>query len=191
MSKNTQNPPTSDPRTQPALDATRGMREMTNREHVDSPETSDEARLEQFRLGLYNNALPNLPTIPGWHVCYLTTTNPRDTIEARLALGYELLRPSDFPGGAMVPSIRGGQWDGFVGFNEMIAAKIPERLYQMYMREAHFHQPNKEDEKLVANVEQIKGQMMQLGSKVQVGDGIESLKERARTARISREPTFE
>jgi len=164
----------------------RQSRESQDRPQTENREITDEVRLEQYRMNLYNNSLPDLPKIPGYHVCWLTTTNPRDTVEGRQALGYQLVKPSDFPGNAFVASIKGGVWDGFVGYQEMIAAKIPEDLYQMYMRESHFDAPNREEEKLMATVNQIQQMARGYGAEVKVGDGIADIRDRLKESHFKK-----
>ena len=34
------------------------------------------------------SALPKLPTMDGWHLCWLSTTNSYDSIDKRMRLGY-------------------------------------------------------------------------------------------------------
>lgn len=109
---------------------------------------SDQERLDEFRQSLYNNVLPNLPKIRGYHMIWLTTKNPADTIAARMRMGYELVRPEEVPGFESL-SVKTGEWGNVVQVNEMIAAKLPLHLYEMYMREAHHDAPMEEEQKLL------------------------------------------
>lgn len=115
---------------------------------------TNEERLAFFRDQLFNSALPSLVEIPGYHLCWLTTTNPRDSIMMRLRLGYELLKASDFPGFEAV-TLKTGDYAGCIGVNEMLASKLPLDLYELYMTEAHHNAPNNEEEKLRAVLETI------------------------------------
>src|SRR5688572_24268195 len=72
-------------------------RESDDRENQER-DISDDERLELFRMAMFQNQLPSLPALPGWHLCWLTTANPRDSIQGRLRLGYQLLRPEEVPG---------------------------------------------------------------------------------------------
>lgn len=114
---------------------------------TDSRTLDDQERLAEFRSSLYNNVLPNLPKIKGFHVCWLTTNNPADSIPSRMRLGYELIEPHEVPGFESL-SIKTGEYAGAIGVNEMIAAKLPLHLFQMYMAEAHHHAPLAEEQKL-------------------------------------------
>ena len=69
-----------------------------NREVTERRDLSDEDRINMFREQLYNDALPDLPPIPGYKTIWLTTTNSRDPIARRMQLGYEFVTPADVPG---------------------------------------------------------------------------------------------
>lgn len=135
---------------------------------------SDEERLEAFRNQFFSSALPALPNLEGFHVCWLTTTNPRDSIQARERLGYTPIRPEEI-GWSPELSIKTGDHAGYVGVNEMVAYKVPERLYQMYMREAHHEAPLREEEKLRAILDVIRDTAKEKGLGVEQGDGSEAL----------------
>lgn len=135
-----------------SLDATRA---------ADTRELDDQERLDIFRQSLFTSILPNLPKIKGYHVCWLTTANVSDTIQSRLQLGYELIKPSDIPGFPGVESLspKTGEYAGCIGVKEMVAAKLPLRLYQMYMEEAHHHAPLREEQKLEDALDAMEEQM--------------------------------
>ena len=118
-------------------------------------EFSDEERLELFRMAMFQNQLPSLPNVPGYHLCWLTTANPRDSIQGRLRLGYQLLRPEEVPGWE-ANTLTSGQYTGCIGINEMVAAKLPIRLYEMYMTEAHHNQPLAEEGKLRSTLDVVR-----------------------------------
>lgn len=145
---------------------------------------SKEDRLTMFREQLFNSALPALPEIPGYHLCWLTTTNPRDSIIMRTRLGYELLKASDFPGFELVTQ-KTGDYAGCIAVNEMLAAKLPLDLYEMYMEEAHHNAPNREEEKLRAVIETIQEAAKGVKAEVTVERGSAEL------GRNTAQPTFE
>lgn len=127
----------------------------TDDREYDEREVSDEERLELFRLAMFQNQLPSLPHIPGWHLCWLTTANPRDSIQGRTRLGYQLLRLEEVPGwDANV--LTTGPYVGCIGINEMVAAKLPMRLYEMYMTEAHHNQPLAEEGRLRSTLDVVR-----------------------------------
>lgn len=129
-------------------------RRTEDREHQERDVTDDE-RLELFRLAMFQNQLPSLPHMPGWHPCWLTTANPRDSIQGRLRLGYELIRPEEVPGWEH-NVLTSGQYTGCIGINEMVAAKLPMRLYEMYMTEAHHNQPLAEEGRLRSTLDVVR-----------------------------------
>lgn len=132
---------------------------------VEQSRVSKDDRLAMFRNQLFNSALPQLPDIPGYHLCWLTTTNPRDSIIMRQRLGYELLRAEDFPGFELVTQ-KTGDYTGCIAVNEMLAAKLPLELYEMYMTEAHHDAPNNEEGKLRAVLETIQQNAQAKGAEV-------------------------
>lgn len=148
----------------------RESRAMTDRPVVEDRAVSETARVEMFRQQLFQSALPDLPKLPGWHTCWLTTTNPRDSIQARLRLGYEPIKPEDVPGWEYA-SIKTGEWQGFIGVNEMLAFKLPQSLYLAYMREAHHDAPLREEEKLTDTADFMAQQARAQGSNMLIGDG--------------------
>ena len=65
--------------------------EVKERSTVSEDDKSRRERLDAFRDKWANSALPDLPAniIPGMHLCWLSTTNTYDSIDKRMALGYE------------------------------------------------------------------------------------------------------
>jgi len=122
-------------------------RRNDDREVTEDRVLTDQERLDEFRQTMFQSALPDLPPIEGYHVCWLTTENPRDPIHGRIRLGYEPIRESDIPGWTHA-SLKTGEWAGCIGVNEMVAFKLPLHLYEAYMKEAHHTQPLFEEEKL-------------------------------------------
>jgi len=141
-----------------------------------SRSVSDDERLNAYRQAMHQAALPQLPEIDGYHTCWLTSNNPRDPIHGRLRLGYELLKAEDM-GGAHYESLKTGEWAGFVGVNEMVAAKLPIELYQKFMEESHHNAPAREESRLKETAEAIKRQAEAMGADVQMGDGMAELRD--------------
>jgi hypothetical protein len=148
----------------------RENRAMEDRAVTENREISDEQRVEMFRQQFFQSSLPDLPTIPGWHMCWLTTTNPRDSIQTRIRLGYEPVKPEDVPGWEYA-TLKTGDWQGFIGVNEMLAFKLPISLYDKYMREAHHDAPLREEEKLTDTADFLENQARASKSRLTVGDG--------------------
>jgi hypothetical protein len=136
----------------------RADRRMEDRNVTQDRELSDDERVAEFRQQYFQSALPDIPKIPGYHVCWLTTENPRDPIHARIRLGYEPIKTSDIPGWDHA-SIKSGEWEGCIGVNEMVAFKLPLELYESYMRINHHEQPLQEEEALSAQLRAIEAEM--------------------------------
>lgn len=152
----------------------RTSRRSQERQVTESRELTEDDRLAMFRNTLFNDALPDLPNIPGYHTCWLTTSNPSDPIHRRVQLGYELLRADEVPG-LEYASLKTGDYAGIVGVNEMIAAKLPMSLYQGFMQEAHHRRPAEEEEMLSQKVQQMRQDAEGVGAKLIAGDGMEEL----------------
>jgi len=166
----------TDERLKKELGVGRQLREMEDRQVTENREVTDDDRLEMFRAQLFNDALPDLPNIPGYHMCWLTTTNPRDPIHRRIQLGYEPIKASDVPGMEFA-SVKTGEWAGLIGVNEMIAFKLPETLYQRFMQEAHHDAPLREENKLAETAEIMRQQAEGSGSTLFEGDGLMEMRD--------------
>lgn len=164
----------------------RASRSSRDRKATEDRELTDKERLEMFRRKLFQDALPDLPKIPGFHVCWLTTTNPSDSIQHRMQLGYQLLTPDDVPG-MEYATLKTGDYAGVVGVNEMVAAKLPDSLYQAYMQEAHHDAPRREEEALQRTVDTIREQAESAGAKLIEGDGMAELRQSAPSRGIFRD----
>ena len=148
----------------------RESRAMKDRAVTENREISDDERVAMFRQQFFQSSLPDLPRIPGWHMCWLTTTNPRESIQTRIRLGYEPVKPEDVPGWEYA-TLKTGDWQGFIGVNEMLAFKLPISLYERYMTEAHHDAPLREEEKLTDTAEFLEQQAKSSKSRLTMGDG--------------------
>lgn len=166
----------SDDRLKKETDVGRQGRELVDRQVAENREVSEDDRLEMFRAQLFNDALPDLPEMPGYHVCWLTTTNPRDPIHRRIQLGYEPIKAADVPGMEFA-SIKTGEWSGLIGVNEMVAFKLPTTLYQKFMQEAHHDAPLREENKLAETAEIMRQQAEGSGSTLYEGDGLVEMRD--------------
>jgi len=166
----------SDERLKKTSDPARRSRAMDDRSVTESRELSDDDRVEMFRNAFYQSALPDLPEIPGYHVCWLTTTNPRDSVQGRMRLGYEIVKPEEVPGWEYA-TLKTGEYSGCIGVNEMIAAKLPNRLYQRVMREAHHDAPLREEERVVSDNDRMMVSANSAKSRMMEDEGMSSLRE--------------
>jgi hypothetical protein len=102
------------------------------------------------------SALPKVPEIPGWHLCWLSTTNGYDSIDKRMRLGYVPVRAEELPGFDNY-RVKAGEDIGFIACNEMRLYKLPMEVYQEVMTQMHHEAPNEESDKVQVQVEQLQG----------------------------------
>lgn len=163
---------------------------FNSREHRDditrqaADESLSSAELEELR-SLFQDwqqeALPTMPEIPGWHLCWLSTTNQYDPIQKRMRLGFVPAKPEDFgDNGYSIDfdsmRLKSGKWEGYIGVNEMLLFKLPMRIYQAYMLEAHHDAPRREEQRLkeLANADLIKDGRGKPLLRIE-GDGLDQL----------------
>lgn len=158
-------------------------RELDERELTEDRDLTEDERLELFRDSLQQSVLPNLPEFSGYHCFWATTSNPRDSIQWRLRLGYELIKVEMFPGWDGI-GVKTAGVDGVVSVNEMVAMRIPNRLYDRYMREAHHIMPLQEEEKIRSMTDGLKARAAEMGAQVLEGEGNAELVQRARPPRF-------
>lgn len=173
----------SDERLKKSAGEGRENRVMQDRTVAENRQVTEDERVEMFRQQFFQSSLPDLPPISGYHVCWLTTTNPRDSIQMRIRLGYEPVKPEDVPGWEYA-TLKTGDWVGFIGINEMLAFKLPLSLYEKFMREAHHDAPMREEEKLTETAEFLEQQARASKSRLSMGDGNMEIGE-------DREPMFD
>ncbi len=155
---------------------TRKSRAAQNREVTEDRTTTDASRLEIFRASFEQAALPDIPPIPGFHVIWLCSNNPRDSLQMRHRMGYTPVLNEDVKGFEFVAD-KGGATDGLIRINEMVAYKLPLDLYNLYMRENHHYKPMHEETKLTDAVDAAKAALKRKGSNVDEGDGVEALRQ--------------
>ena len=102
------------------------------------------------------SALPKVPDIPGWHLCWLSTTNGYDSIDKRMRLGYVPVKADELPGFDNY-RVKAGEDIGFIACNEMRLYKLPMEVYQEVMTQMHHDAPNEESDKVQVQVEQLQG----------------------------------
>ena len=117
---------------------------------------SAQERRRMFRSEWIQESLPTPPAIPGFHVCWLSTTNGYDPIHKRLRMGYQPVQIEEVPGFENY-KVKAGEHTGFVACNEMLLYKIPEEIYQDIMAELHHYAPQEEADKIRVQAEQAVG----------------------------------
>lgn len=107
-----------------------------------------------FRSEFTQEALPTPPEIPGFHLCWLSTTNQYDPIHKKLRLGYIPVKAEELPGFENF-KVKAGEHTGFVACNEMLLYKLPEDIYQQAMQDLHHYAPLEEQEKIKSQQDQL------------------------------------
>jgi hypothetical protein len=98
------------------------------------------------------SALPKTPVIPGWHLCWLSTTNSYDTIDKRMRLGYVPVTADELPGFDSY-RVKAGEHVGHVSCNEMLLFKLPMDVYQDVMAQMHYEAPREEVDRILSQAE--------------------------------------
>jgi len=120
-----------------------------------SEDLSNRERIEAFRDKWQNSALPDIPkdAVPGMHLCWLSTTNTYDSIDKRMALGYEPVKAAELGKGfESLGKMSSGKFEGCVSCNEMVLFKLPEEIYQEVMRMMHLEDPLEHQRNITASV---------------------------------------
>jgi len=102
------------------------------------------------------SALPKVPEIQGWHLCWLSTTNGYDSIDKRMRLGYVPVKADELPGFDNY-RVKAGEDIGFIACNEMRLYKLPMEVYQEVMTQMHHEAPMEEADKVQVQIEQLQG----------------------------------
>jgi hypothetical protein len=142
-------------------DLTAGGRESramqdSKREPATEELASAQERRRMFRSEWVQESLPKPPAIPGFHLCWLSTTNGYDPIHKRLRMGYEPVKIEDVPGFENY-RVKSGEHTGYIACNEMLLYKIPEEIYQEIMAELHHYAPQEEADKIRVQAESVVG----------------------------------
>ena len=120
------------------------VEEVKARNTANADDVAQRERAAAFRDKWQNSALPDIPkdAIPGMHLCWLSTTNQYDSIDKRIALGYEPVKAAELGKGfESLGKMSSGKFEGCVSCNEMVLFKIPEEVYQEVMRLLHLEDP--------------------------------------------------
>lgn len=165
----------SDERLSKQTVSTRASRASQDRPATEDREFTDAERLDMFRQATAQAILPDIPPIPGYHVVWLTSANPKDTLHARKRQGYSPVTSEDVKGYEFV-SDKGTESDGLIRVNEMVAFKLPIHLYNLYMRELHHDEPFRQEGRITDGVARIKAEMRGAGGDADEGDGVEALR---------------
>ena len=117
---------------------------------------SSEQRRKMWKDEWTQSALPSIPETPGWHFCWLSTTNGYDSIDKRIRLGYVPVKADEIPNYENY-RVKAGEHDGYIACNEMLLYKLPMDIYQEVMTAMHHDAPLEDAEKIRVQAEQLQG----------------------------------
>ncbi len=175
----------------------RADRLSSDRQVTENRENTDDLRMQE-RLAVLrdvNTKLPQAPEIPGYHTCWLTTTNQSDSLEYRMRLGYELVKPEELPGFAAPVSQQSGQVStDRIMVNEMVLGKLPIEFAKAYLHEVHHRLPTEQLEGLKRSVEITRdgrGREVGYSGRDRDGDFSNGVADGFRTLSRNKQPSFE
>lgn len=134
------------------------------------------------------SALPKVPDIPGFHLCWLSTTNSYDTIDKRIRLGYTPVLADELPGFENY-RVKAGEHVGHISCNEMLLFKIPMDLYQRVMTHFHYQKPMEATQAIMERMEELQQGVDSSGHKLLKTEG-EGFGNVAKSS-VNRPPVFE
>ena len=150
-------------------------RDADDREDYDERDEGEDEFIANFRDSLSQSNLPDLPKIPGYHVCWISTAHQSDTVQHRLRIGYELLTKDECNRDMGPNTHNTGDYADIVAVKEMLAAKIPLRLYNKYMRIAHHDAPREQEFDIRSSVEAMRQEAAVREMRLTEGDGTAGL----------------
>ena len=130
--------------------------EDTNRRAPEEKFISTQERKRMWSEEWTQSALPKLPNMDGWHLCWLSTTNSYDSIDKRIRLGYVPVKSDELPEFENY-KVKSGEHVGYISCNEMLLFKLPMDIYQEVMTEMHHDQPREQAEKIKIQQENLQG----------------------------------
>ena len=126
------------------------------REAPEDQSALSEERRRMWKEEMAQSALPNPPKIPGWHCCWLSTTNSYDSIDKRMRIGYVPVKSEEVSGFENY-RVKAGEYVGQIACNEMLLFKIPMDIYQEMMAHFHHDEPLENARKIKVQAEQLQG----------------------------------
>jgi hypothetical protein len=157
----------------------RGSRAAGDQERASDSGTvlTAEQQRALIRNEFVQEALPRVPDIPGYHLCWLSTTNSYDPIHKRMRLGYEPVRMDEMPGFESM-KMKSGEFEGCISCNEMLLFKIPTERYLAIMEEFHHNMPLEEESALrqqLVREQDVDSKGKKLGQITEDSDGFDDL----------------
>lgn len=112
-----------------------------DRTSKDGTALTAEERRARLREDWVQEILPKPPEIPGFHTCWLSTTNSMDPIYKRMQRGYIPVTAQEVKGFGISNVVNEGEFKGCVSCNEMLLFKVEDQTYQDLMAIFHLDMP--------------------------------------------------
>lgn len=151
---------------------TRSVTADKSRTDKDGTALTKAERQKMIRDEFRQEALPRAPEIPGYHVCWLSSTSSYDPIHKRTRMGYEPVTVQEVAGMEHL-KMGTGEHAGVIACNEMLLFKIRQEIYEEIMMEFHNDAPLREEESIVAQLK--RGQKDSKGQELDEVEGFEDL----------------
>jgi hypothetical protein len=158
-------------------------------ERAEAPNMSDDEIEAMISAEFETSGNLTPPDLPGFHLCWLTTTSQFDTIQKRARVGYRPVMRSEMPG--YEPSLSGEALSGYEGMvtcNELILHKIPVRTYQLLMNLFHHKRPLASEASILKSIEEGNAKADNTGG--EGADGISTLERSVKAGMAIQDPRF-
>lgn len=119
---------------------------------ADGMDLSAEERRAMLRQTWVQEILPTPPNLPGFHCCWLSTTNSTDPVYKRMQRGYMPVKANEVPEFGTQYKLTGGEFEGCVACNEMLLFKVPVEIYNDLMTIYHHDVPLEQEETIRESV---------------------------------------
>jgi hypothetical protein len=114
-------------------------------------------------------ALPQIPSPPGWHYCWLPTNSAYDPVHKRLRMGYSPVsfeEVSSKTPGLDIYRVSAGDYSGCMQCNEMVLFKITQDRYQLIMETFHHNMPREAEGQIRSRIEEMAAKFTHRGTKL-------------------------
>lgn len=128
--------------------------DLERSQHLGTTQTVDELNELDFSEFL-QQAMPTPPAVPGYHLCWLSTTSTYDPINKRARLGYTPVTAAEVPGFEVEKTSSADGQDGLIRCNEMALFKIPMARYLAIMKHFHHDRPLEDEQSMRQQIDQL------------------------------------
>jgi hypothetical protein len=140
--------------------AVRGDRDAADQSRTqdDGGALSAAERRRMLRQDWVQEILPTAPKIPGFHTCWLSTTNSTDPVYKRIQRGYTPVKMSETGNFGAQFLVQEGEFAGCVMCNEMLLFKVPDEVYQDLMTIFHHDMPLEQEQSVYEKAQSMQEQ---------------------------------